>query len=247
MIYSNRTMACLPQTWSTSKRRNDQHSTSANKKARTQSQTLTHVMRMVLLDLQRAEVRAPEQMDSDKLKLNESMLFEAVPFARSLSSIREKASITDVPLVSRAYEERYMRECMCETEKPCVMGQQCECMLIDPKQKFVGVQFTLPGDTEKTTGMCVLCLRKTTQLLFYYVVDSGNHIDQLIQRHGNMCGQGGEYHISAMLVCPPNGPVQCMPLPIVAHQRNRYSVEMISGIRYVKQHNVHFEDFCKAP
>jgi hypothetical protein len=46
-----------------------------------------------------------------------------------------------------------------------------------------------------------------------------------------------------MLICPPNGPVHCMPMPIVAHQRNRYSVVTQHGIRYIKQHNVYMEDF----
>ena len=36
-----------------------------------------------------------------------------------------------------------------------------------------------------------------------------------------------------------------MPLPIVAHQRNRYSVTTHHGIRYIKQHHVYMEDFQK--
>jgi hypothetical protein len=36
-----------------------------------------------------------------------------------------------------------------------------------------------------------------------------------------------------------------MPMPIVAHQRNRYSVVTHHGIRYIKQHRVYMEDFPK--
>ena len=43
-----------------------------------------------------------------------------------------------------------------------------------------------------------------------------------------------------MLICPHNGPLNSMPLPIVSHQRNRYSVKKISGICYLQQHHVLF-------
>jgi hypothetical protein len=34
-----------------------------------------------------------------------------------------------------------------------------------------------------------------------------------------------------------------MPLPIVAHQRNRYSVIEHFGVKYIKQSGVYMEDF----
>lgn len=34
-----------------------------------------------------------------------------------------------------------------------------------------------------------------------------------------------------------------MPVPIMSHQRNRYKVEVISGIKYIKQVNVGMLDF----
>ena len=49
---------------------------------------------------------------------------------------------------------------------------------------------------------------------------------------------------SSMLFCMKGGPIQSMPLPIVAHQRNHLKVEVINGIPYVKQQNVYMEDFC---
>jgi len=66
---------------------------------------------------------------------------------------------------------------------------------------------------------------------------------QMIQMYGNICG-AGEYHESAMLTVPPGGPVHCMPLPVVAHQRNRYYAEKdAAGVRRIRQRNVFFEDF----
>lgn len=34
----------------------------------------------------------------------------------------------------------------------------------------------------------------------------------------------GEYAREVMLICPPNGPVECMPFPSASHQRNKYTV-----------------------
>jgi hypothetical protein len=44
-----------------------------------------------------------------------------------------------------------------------------------------------------------------------------------------------------MLVMPPHAPPHIMPLPIVAHQRNRYQVQVHSGVRHLKQMRVHFQ------
>ena len=46
-----------------------------------------------------------------------------------------------------------------------------------------------------------------------------------------------------MLVVPPSGPVHCMPLPVVAHQRNKYHVVLRDGRRHLRQRNVYVEDF----
>ena len=44
-----------------------------------------------------------------------------------------------------------------------------------------------------------------------------------------------------MIFANPNGPVQCMPLPIVAHQRNRYTVVKVGGIPHLQQVGVDME------
>ncbi len=148
-----------------------------------------------------------------------------------------------VPVVTRAYEEAYMRECMLDGEKQCCMGQYCECNFIDEHHGFVGVAFVMPEISVDARGMCILCLRKLTQMLFYRVQKSGYKSSHLIQLYGNVCDQPGEYHSSAMLVMPPHGPVHCMPLPVVAHQRNKYYVVHEGGCRRLKQRNVYVEDF----
>ena len=180
----------------------------------------------------------PEQTEYDS-----KTLLESIPFCRLLSTINSSTHACHIPVVSRVYEERYMRECVNKTEGKCVMDRQCECMMIDPKNPFVGVQFHIPNVEERSGGMCVLCLRKLSTLLFFQTIHKGIPINTQIQRYGNICNEENEYHPSVMLVCPPNGPVEAMPLPIVAHQRNRYEVVVTHGIRYLKQNNVGMSDF----
>ena len=55
------------------------------------------------------------------------------------------------------------------------MGKSCECMYIDDKQPFVGVQFVLPT-IDSDTNLCLMCLRKTTHLLFFHTILQGNFL-----------------------------------------------------------------------
>jgi len=149
----------------------------------------------------------------------------------------------DIRSVSRSYEDTFLRQCVAENDRPCVRGADCECMQIDPTQPFIGVEYILPWETrnEARRGMCLPCSRATTQVLFYDIVHSGVHINGLIQRFYNEHSKPGEYRLSAMLVCPPGGPIQNLPMPIVRHQRNAYSVYKDKNILYMKQLEV---DFC---
>ena len=65
----------------------------------------------------------------------------------------------------------------------------------------------------------------------------------VIQRHGNICGVPGEYARECMLICPPTGPLHCMPLPIMSHQRNKYEVRISNGTKQIVQLRVGYEDF----
>lgn len=150
----------------------------------------------------------------------------------------------DVPVITRAYEEQFMRECIAEHEKPCVMGENCECRFIDLNMRFIGTEFLLPGDTtSEQPQMCVLCSRKTTQHIFYDMLHKGMSFRGVIQRYGNICDKPGEYARQCMLICPPSSNVHSMPLPIVAHQRNRYVVRIHNGKKHIHQQRVYYEDF----
>ena len=195
-------------------------------------------------EAQAANTSADTSCTSVWLALNvvlDHSTFQKSLLAHDLSS---KTQNNVVPVVTRAYEESFMRECVHEHDKPCSMGQYCECNFIDQEHAFVGVAFVMPELNSDETGMCILCLRKLTQLLFYRVQKAGFTSSQLIQTYGNVCDAPGEYHSSAMLIMPPHGPVLCMPLPVVAHQRNKYYVVREDGHRCLKQRNVYVEDFC---
>ena len=236
-------MSCLPSCWSNStKRRMDSTSTSV-KKRRTGNTEVSHMVHHYMREMNACiENHHP---DEPLEELSAGLISGSTPYLKLLESLEDSNSKC-VPLITRQYEEKFMRECISKTETPCSMGINCECMFIDQAYPFVGVSFPIPnyntGDM-MDNGMCVLCLRKLTQLLFYHVIQCGMHMDGLIQKYGNICNQKGEYHPSAMLICPPSSAAGCMPLPIVAHQRNKYKIERVSGVTWLRQQRVYMEDF----
>jgi hypothetical protein len=185
-----------------------------------------------------------------------------IPYVEVMEQMFGGTNVVDsasVPVVTRAYEESYMREVIGGVDEPCIMGSNCECQFVDEHNPFVGVQFALPvealsssamsaGLVEElsTNKMCVLCCRKNTQALFYEALYNHRAYSACIQLYGNICDRPGEYAKEAMLICPISGPVNNMPLPVVAHQRNRYSVVIHNGVRQLRQHRVAYEDF-RAP
>lgn len=151
----------------------------------------------------------------------------------------------NIQMVSKRYEETYLRQKISEEENQCIRKHDCECMFIDQSQSFIGVEYKFPWDTKAKTetnrGLCLVCLRATTQALFYDIMYSGVEVPGLIQSYYNEHSKEGEYKLSVMLFCPPNGPVQNLPMPIVRHQRNFYSVHKDRGIYYMKQLGMDFQ------
>ena len=143
-----------------------------------------------------------------------------------------------VPVVTKAFEESFMRECIYQNERKCVMGNECECRFVDKDNQFTGVEFLVPGQSvsECTPQMCVLCSRKHTQKMYYDMLfrPPVMHIGT-IQRYGVLCSVEGEYSVDYALIMPPHGPVQCMPYPNTVHSRNNYSIQIHSAHRYIVQ------------
>lgn len=146
----------------------------------------------------------------------------------------------EVRPVSRKYEEGFLRQAIASDERSCIRGKDCECQFIDPSCPFVGVEFVLPWESDvlKRNGMCLPCLRAATQVFFFDILQSSQKIEGVIQKFYNIHGPG-EYDLGACLVCPPNGPVQNLPMPIVRHQRNFYRVyRKNGGVCYMEQKGV---------
>lgn len=203
----------------------------------------------VIFEIEKAivgELRGRPDVDnkhSNATTLNLEQILESMPFCKLLENIAKTTDGDSIPLVTRTYEESFMRQSN-SLEEDCVMKEECECMKIDERRRFVGTRFILPNiTTTNNCTLCVLCLRKITQLIYYKIINEGVRVQMGIQKYGNICGEAGEYHPSAMLMCPSNLDKVVMPLPIVAHQRNRYSVEEVTGQFVIRQHRVHMEDF----
>ena len=273
----------LPAAWETSKRKQFEFKNARRcKRPRHDFQNRSHVDTIKLVVEKQLAIASETPTD---ITLDIDPLLSSIPFIKLLNTIKPDANVPSIPLVSRQYEERFLREALPHKESSCVMGSQCECMVLDIQKPFVGMQFVIPNTLEtndndamptdntdrlhhsnstmllddisdlpestqstsnpnpngqqkpmsshppdasaswlnrskSTNGMCLLCLRKTTQILFYQTIHKAQRINGVIQKYGNICNEAGEYHNNAMLVCPPNGPIQCIPLPIVSHQRS---------------------------
>lgn len=198
-------------------------------------------------DLQQTILRrlnAPEQPASlPPIRLDH--ILSRVPYRSMLENLfphaQEDSLTRDVPILSRAYEESFMRQPL-PGERPCAMGDLCECMQIDKTCPFVGVELRLPGDPDEAQ-LCVLCSRSTTQKCFYDMCYLARPVPGLIQRYGAIYGQAGEYAAECMLIPPRSLGPASMPVPSVTHQRNRYSVVTHGGIKHLRQHRVGYEDF----
>jgi len=96
----------------------------------------------------------------------------------------------DVPIITRAYEESFMREPVNSSENQCVNGELCECMFIDRRNQFKGVEFLLPHESkEDVPRPCVLCCRQMTQKFYFDIIFDGKTFNFPIQRYGNIFNQ----------------------------------------------------------
>lgn len=229
----------IPANWNTNKRQRSSRSRgdSLRKKSRsvyeqTESVSLNELCNSICQTI----------LDSKSAQASEALSFETilsnVPYQKILENLFGGASMPNctVPVVTKAYEESFMRECIYQNERKCVMGNECECRFIDRDNQFVGVEFLIPDQEHSTPQMCVLCSRKLTQKLYYDTLyrPPTTHVGT-IQRYGVLCSVDGEYGVDYVLTMPPHGPLHCMPYPSPVHCRNHYSIKVHSATRYIVQ------------
>ena len=196
-----------------------------------------------------ARLQSTAESDQEaRLLIDTESLISRLPYKRMLNdmfggNLHGPLQNPTIPYVTRTYEESFMRERTSTNERECARGPQCEGMFIDRAQPFVAVEFLLPGESTaaRTPHLCVLCCRATTQQLYYDVMFDKFEFQGTIQRFGNIHSQPGEYALDAMLIAVPSAPAHIMPLPIVSHQRNRYSVFVSGGIKRLRQTRVLFQ------
>jgi hypothetical protein len=228
----------VPENWNTLHREPSRSTVTSGKKRK--SPALPHASTALLS----VPIEPNPHMPEHATELQLHTLISRLPFNEMLGQMMVDSGeqIPEVPVVTKCFEESFMREPIHEGELQCICGEQCEARFIDPDQSFIAVQFTLGNDVDARPTMCVLCTRRTTQELFYDLVYGNRSMSGLIQRYGVICGPK-EYAKEALLLCPPHGPLHNMPLPSVAHHRHKYSVIVQNGVRYLVQRNVSYEDF----
>ena len=186
--------------------------------------------------------------DDLEYELDFSDILSHIDYRNVLESLFGGSKLgTDIPIITRAYEESFLREPM-TGERKCIMGTSCEAMVIDKSKPFIAVEFQLPGKMTETPQMCVLCSRKHTQKLFYDYLyrATPSSCTGVIQRYGVICDAPGEYNKDVCIIMPPHGPVHCMPYPSVSYQRNHFTVQTHCMSHFITQsEGLHF--FEKPP
>ena len=77
------------------------------------------------------------QLDDIQLKESLSKLIYNIPFVKQLSNLQVSHKNFQIPIISKQYESRFMRECISSSEKKCSMMEQCECMFIDKNKSYL--------------------------------------------------------------------------------------------------------------
>lgn len=156
------------------------------------------------------------------------------PFIQA--KLYEPTAVTDIPVVTRAYEESFM------TAKgpPCANAHLCECMqAFKDKERFIMRQFTLPnGDALDT---CILCTRMKTLQLFIDARANAVIPQRTIQPYRNIVGVKGEYDIDDCISTEGelfHGVID----PFIFYTREHYRSIVYDGVRRVVQDMEDFRD-----
>ena len=151
-----------------------------------------------------------------------------------------------IQVVTRAYEEQYLRESVGK-ERPCIMGDQCQGLQLPhvTENAFVLREFLLPTEEEeyKRTGklpqegrLCLMCKRAEIARAFINVRADGMGVksDVVLQDYRNVVGVEGEYCLEDCILSSPTI-YQGILDPVVLHLRNAYRLRVENGVRHYDQ------------
>ena len=134
---------------------------------------------------------------------------DALAALTSKASGRVMTSLPELPLVSKSYEDTFLRPArLGNGERSCVLGDQCLCNFIallrhgpNNKKGFVGVEFMLPEQRDKWQsgeglpaihGKCLVCIRYFTTYVYMLAASDPTYMESLragrlrLQTHANM-------------------------------------------------------------
>ena len=159
----------------------------------------------------------------------------------SPEDIKHKEHVrVSIQVVTRAYEEQYLREPVGK-ERPCIMGDQCQGLQLPhiKDNAFVLREFLLPTEEEeyKRSGklpsegrLCLMCKRSEIARAFINIRADGMGVKNnvILQDYRNIVGEEGEYCLSDCLLSSPQVfqgqlHLSCLVLAFVLVQNsNRY-------------------------
>lgn len=145
-----------------------------------------------------ADTDKEEGEEEDGEELNLDSIISRAPFRSMIQELFCDDSLAPppIPVITKSYEESYMREPVAPDERACVMDSNCECNIMCREDGFIAVEMLMPNEKLSSNAnrqMCVLCLRKATQVLYYELIYSGLPYRGIIQKYGVICGQPFEY------------------------------------------------------
>lgn len=153
---------------------------------------------------------------------------------------------SSIQVVTRAYEEEYLREPIGK-ERACIMGDQCQGLHLPhvKENAFTLREFLLPTEEEeyKRTGalpqegrLCLMCKRSEIARAFINIRADGMGVKKnvTLQDYRNIVGESGEYCIEDCILSSP-AVFQGLLDPIVMHYRNAYRLQIDNGVRRYEQ------------
>lgn len=158
---------------------------------------------------------------------------------------KETARAT-IEVVTREYEEKNLREPV-GTERPCIMGENCQGMQMShlKENKFVLKEFLLPTEMEeckrtrqwpKEARLCLCCKRAEIARAFINIRADGMGVknNMILQDYRNITGVPGEYRLEDCILSSASI-FQGLLDPVVLHIKSGYRVKTINGVRHLEQ------------
>lgn len=165
----------------------------------------------------------------------------------SPEEIKHKQHVcTSIQVVSRAYEEKYLREPIGK-ERACIMSDQCQGMHLPyvTENAFIVREFLLPTEEEEylRTGqlpsggrLCLMCKRSEIARAFINIRADGKGVKNnvILQDYRNIVETEGEYCLEDCILSS-HQIFQGLLDPIVLHLRNAYRLSVQDGVRHYEQ------------